>query len=288
MTLHLSKSQRLVASSINLVTLPAIYLRVKRVLDDKDASVSDLARVISVDPGMTARVLKLINSSFWGLSGKVDSLDRALALLGMRPVHDLVLATSVVDAFDRVRPELMDIARFWQTSVYRALAAVTLARLSGQGDSGRVFAQALMSNLGHMVLFIKEPVLSAAALKECEKKPWALAATEQELLGCDFAEVGAELAQVWQLPASFVQSIRHQNQPDKAGMFALDASLLHVAGVLSGLSGGLADSTEHLAQISPFAWKTLALGPDCLAQVVPEVEINLMMTAQMFGVPLAG
>lgn len=286
MPTQLSKSEQLVAASINLVTLPAIYLRVKRVLDDKDANVSDLAKVISVDPALTARVLKLINSSFFGLSGTVDSLDRALSLLGMRPVHDLVLATAVVDAFDRVRPELMDTARFWQASVYRALAAKTLARLCGQGDSGRVFTQALMSDLGHMVLFIKEPVVTAAALKECHNKPWALAATERELLGCDFADVGAALAQVWQLPSSFVHSIRHQNQPEKAGAFTRDASLLQVAGVLSCLDAKLADSAEHIAHISPFVWKTLGLDAACLADVVPEVEINLMSTAQMFGVPI--
>jgi HD-like signal output (HDOD) protein len=284
-------AQEVVATSVNLVTLPAIFIQVKRVADDKNASVDDLARVISADPAMTARVLKLINSSFWGVSGKIESLSRAVSLLGMRPVHDLVLATSVVEAFDRLQPQLMDSTRFWQGSVFRALAATALARQSvaaGKSvDLGRVFTQALMSDLGHMVMFIKMPELAAQALEETRHRPWALAQVERELIGCDFAQVGGALTDAWQLPLAFGEAIRHQSNPQAGGRHALEASLIHIAATLAELEGKLSESELLIAQIAPYAWEATGLDANCLPGIIPEVEINLMMTSQMFGIPLA-
>ena len=283
-------AQELIAASVNLVTLPAVFIQVKRVVDDKNASVDDLARVISADPGMTARVLKLINSSFWGFSGQIDSLSRAVSLLGMRPVHDLVLATAVVEAFDRMQPRLMDSARFWQGSVFRALAATALARQSLQAgkavDLGRVFTQALMSDLGHMVLFIKVPEMATQALDKSRDHPWKLAETERELIGCDFTQVGGALTDSWHLPVSFGEAIRHQCNPQAAGHHAMEASLLHIAATLAQLEGKLSDNAPLLDQISPFAWKTTGLDVKCLPEIIPEVEINLMVTSQMFGIQL--
>ena len=147
-------AEQMVASSVTLVTLPAVFFRVKRVVDDQSTTAIDLAKVISADPAMTARVLKLINSAFWGFSGRIESVSRAVSLLGMIHVHDLVLATAVVEAFDRVRPEQMDVAKFWRGSMLRALAATALARRSKLMDLGRVFTEALLSDLGHMVIYL--------------------------------------------------------------------------------------------------------------------------------------
>jgi HD-like signal output (HDOD) protein len=284
-------AQELIDSSINLVTLPAVYISVKRVVDDPNARVEDLAQVISADPGMTARVLKLINSSFWGVSGKVDSLTRAIALLGMNPVHDLVLATSVVAAFDRMQPGQMDSARFWQGSVFRALAATALARqcaLKGKPvDLGRMFTLGLMSDLGHMVMYIKVPELAAQALAQTEYRPWALAATERELIGCDFAQVGAALTDSWQLPSTFGMAIGHQCKPQQAGAHGMAASLLHLCATLAELGGTVSDNLLLIEQIEPFAWEATGLDPSCLPLIIPEVEINLMATSQMFGIHLA-
>ncbi len=279
-------AEQLVASSVNLVTLPVIFERVKRVIDDPDSSVADLAQVIATDPAITARLLKLVNSAYLGLGAQVDSLLHTATLLGMNPIHDLVLASSVVDTFDRVRPELMDVSKFWRAGVFRSLAAAALARKSGAADPGRVFTLALMSDLGHMVLFLKVPELAAQAKEQTRDQPWKRAWVERELIGCDFAQVGGALMDAWKLPASFGAVIRQQNTPHKAGAHALEASLLHIAALLAEgrifQDGNLAFD----AQIEPFAWKTLGLNAECLGEILQEVETDLASTSQLFGVPL--
>ena len=281
-------AEQMVASSATLVTLPAIFIRVKSVVDDQSTTAVDLAKVISADPAITARVLKLINSAFWGFSGRIDSVSRAVSLLGMIHVHDLVLATVVVEAFDRVRPKLMDLAKFWRGSMFRALAATALARRSKLMDLGRVFTQALLSDLGHMVIYIKAPELAAQAMLQTQEQPWERAQAERSLIGCDFAQVGGALVDSWKLPQCYGDAIRHQNDPQGAAAHALEASLLHVAGMLAELRGSESERAATVAHIAPFAWQTIKLSPDCLPEIMYEVESNLSATARMFGVPLNG
>ncbi len=284
----MTTAEQMVASSVTLVTLPAIFVRVKRVVDDQTTTAIDLARVISADPAMTARVLKLINSAFWGFGSRIDSLSRAVSLLGMIHVHDLVLATSVLETFQRLRPEKMDVAKFWRGSLFRGLAATALARKSKLVDLGRVFVEALMSDLGHMVLYLKAPEFAAGAMQQTREQPWELARTERALIGCDFAQVGGELTDSWNLPPCFGETIRHQNDPQAAGEYALEASLLHIAAVLAELHASDCDTAALAARIAPSAWQIIGLSPDCLPEIILEVEANLSATTRLFGLPASG
>ncbi len=279
-------AEQLVASSVNLVTLPVIFARVKRLVDDPDSTPALLAKAISTDPALAARVLKLVNSAFWGVSAGVDSLSRAVSLLGMNQLHDLVLASSVIETFNRMRPQLMDVKKFWRAGVFRSLAATALARKGGGVDLGRVFTQALMSDLGHMVLYIKVPELAAQAKLQTLERPWERAQTERTLIGCDFAQVGAALTDSWQLPTSFGEAIRHQNTPQEAGANALSASLLHIAALLAEGRSTQDGNVAFDTRIAPFAWEAVGLTPNCLSEILFEVETDLAATAQMFGVPM--
>ena len=283
----MSTAEQLVASSVKLVTLPAIFQAVKKVVDDPDTTAMDLSRVISADPAMTARVLKLINSAFWGFSRQIDSLSRAVSLLGMLQVHDMVLSTAVVETFDRIRPQQMDVARFWRSSVFRGLAATALARKGKLVDLGRVFTEGLLSDLGHMVLYIRLPDLAAQASERAAARPWELGAVERDCIGCDYAQVGGALADAWKLPECFGAAIRHQEHPERADAFALEAALLHIAGRLATLPGDESAKNEHIAHIAAFAWAKIGLEAHCLAEILSEVDGELQATARMFGVPVA-
>ncbi|WP_300330364.1 HDOD domain-containing protein [Accumulibacter sp.] len=278
-------AEQLVASSVTLVTLPEVFARVKQVVDDPRATTIDLARVISADPGVSARILKLINSAFWGFSGRIDSLARAVSLLGMLHVHDLVLATAVVGTFNRIRPELMDVARFWRGSIFRSLAATALARNGHLVDLGRVFTEALLSDLGHLIIYLKAPKLAAQALEETRTCPWQLAETERALIGCDYAEVGGALTDCWHLPQCFGESIRHQNEPRQAQAHCLEASLLNIAAALDLVRSSKLDRATLIARIDPYAWEATGLDPACIEQVQTEAMDGLSATAQLFGVP---
>ncbi len=276
-------AEEIVSTNIDLVSLPAIYARVKAVVDDPRTGAMDLAKVLAADPAMTARVLKLVNSAFWGVSRQVDSLPRAVSLIGMLQIHDLVLASSVIDAFERMQPETMDVKTFWRGSVVRGLAATALAREAALVDLGRVFTEGLLSDIGHMVLYAKYPELAARALEQTREAPWELAAMERASIGCSYAEVGGALTDAWKLPPCFGDAIRHQNAPQDAGAYTLEASLLHIAGALAQVDAHADQREAVLAHVDAFAWHATGLQPDCLEAVIPAVAADLSATARLFG-----
>ena len=109
--------------SAKLFSLPEVYLRVRETLDRPDYDVDEVARSISQDPSLTARLLRVVNSPFFGLVAQSDNVKRAITLLGPRQIHDLVLATVVTASFSRLDVSLVDMRRFWRNSVYCGVIA---------------------------------------------------------------------------------------------------------------------------------------------------------------------
>ena len=117
----MKSAEELIENCSSLVSLPEVYLQVKAVIDDPESTMADLARAISIDPGMTAMVLKLVNSAFYAMPRKVETISRAVGILGMQPLHDLVLAVSVTKAFSGLSQQVMNMNIFWARSTIEIL-----------------------------------------------------------------------------------------------------------------------------------------------------------------------
>ena len=155
-----------VTAGAKLISLPDIYLRLRSVLDDPDFSMSEVADVISRDPGMTARLLRLVNSAYFGLAAKIETVTRATSLLGTQQVHDLVLATSVADTFEGMSSEVMDMQRFWRRSIHCGILSRQLANKCNVLDSERLFVAGLLRDIGHLVMYQTIPLQSQQAMEQ--------------------------------------------------------------------------------------------------------------------------
>src|SRR5262249_31569745 len=158
---------------------------------------------------LTARLLTLANSAMFGLSRQVDTVGRAIAVLGTRQVRDLTLGLSAVRSFAGIPNELVSMQSFWHHSV---LCAVTARQLAGEGRGGRPdssFVAGLLHDVGQLVLFNKLPRESHAALLMSIDEPNEpdLHLCERALLGFDHAAVGGALARSWHLPAALTECI---------------------------------------------------------------------------------
>lgn len=273
--------EQLVKSCTDLVSLPDVYMRVRQIVNDPEASMADVAKAISIDPAMTARVLKVVNSTFYGFPKKVETVGLAVSILGMQPIHDMVLATSVTSAFSRMSQEIMQMGVFWRNSVFCGLIARGLAKQCNIVDSERLFVEGLLRDLGHLVMYEKIPDLAQSAIIRAQRENQILFRIEREMIGFDFAQVGAFLMQEWNLPLNFQESIRFHTEPAKTAIFALEASILHIAGVLTDYSRSRA-SIENLASyMDPEARTTVNLSDDCLKPIIEEVEQELNSVVEM-------
>ena len=225
-------AQELVQSCSDLFTLPEIYLRVRDVVDSPESTMDDLANTLKFDPAISARLLKIVNSPLYGFLKKIDNISRAVTLLGMQPVSDLVASTTIGQTFTGMTADLMDLPAFWRKSVRCSLAG-KIAKTSGIEESERFFIEGLLRDIGHLVLYQTIPQWAQSALVEAGYLGSPLAEVEQASMGCDFTEVGAALIRSWGMPDQIEQAIRHQLSPNQAGEFALHASIVHLAGALA-------------------------------------------------------
>lgn len=275
-------AQDLAQRTTELVTLPAIYHRVKQVIDDPDGSVIELAKVVAADPGITMRVLRVVNSVFYGFPGKIETMSRAVSVLGMQQVHDIVLATTVTAVFAGMRPERMDVHRFWRASAMRGLLARAAAKSCGLLDAERLFVGGMLADIGHMVMYMHAPQEAEQALVEHRTSGAALDGLERDMVGCDYAAVGEALLTEWRLPRSFAVAIGAQIDPTRGAPHEFEASLLHLARHAVNYDGQLDESARIVANASPAAWQITRLEPQAFEGACAEASSSLAAVMGLF------
>lgn len=226
-------ASELVQSCTSLFTLPVLHSHVRDVVDDPNSSIEELADILKLDPAISARLLRIANSPQYGAPKQIDTISCAVNLIGGQAVRDLVAATTIGQTFSGMPPQFMDAARFWRKSLFCALVAERMATSCGVDNSERCFVEGLLRDIGHFVLYQTVPQRAQSALIEAGYLEASLAEVEQSNIGCDFAEVGAELVRSWEMPLHIEQAIRCQLSPKDAGEFALHASIVHLAGVVA-------------------------------------------------------
>ena len=271
----MSGYEALVADSVRLISLPDIYLRTRVVLNDPDSAASELGDVLLADPGLTARVLRLANSSFYGFRAKVETITRAVALLGRQQIHDVVLATSVARAFTDVDIEMMDVSRFWRESIYTALVSRIVAKLCNVLDSERLFVHGLLCDLGHLIMYQKIPELARQALTVSQTDARLITHVEQELIGYDYTQVGGELLRIWDMPPAMQGSVRWHMDPGSADEHLLDASIVHIASLLATVMDSQEDADLFTLPFSPEALRVTHVSEDTLLKVRMEAHSYL-------------
>jgi HD-like signal output (HDOD) protein len=263
-------ARELVESCDTLVSLPEIYLRVRNVVDDPHSSMVDLAKALSFDPSMTARVLQTVNSPFYGVPRKIDTLSQAVNLLGMPPVQNIVFATSVAKAFTKLPPTVMNMSEYWRKSVLCALLSVQLARAAHLTESERLFIAGLLRDVGHLVLYQTVPDRAQSALVEATNFNQPLAEVERANIGCDYAEVGGDLINSWGMPVQLEEAVRHQLTPNLAPQASREAAVLHASGMLADYLDAHGTDAMVPSHICQAALHSLDLPEIVLEEVLPE------------------
>jgi HD-like signal output (HDOD) protein len=264
----------------NLPSLPAVYFRVRSALERPDCFALDVAREISCDPALTARLLRVANSTLYGISGKVESVMDALAILGMEQVHSLLLATSVTMAFSKISPPLMNMRRYWRTSLYCALIARCIAKRGRKVRTDRAFVEGLLADIGHLVMYQHMPFKCEDALQQAMESGQAVHEIERDLFGFDHADVGAELLAQWNLSPEMEAAIRHQHEPEEAGAASAEASILHVSTQFAA-AAFRAEPPEIWAElVNPQAWQHTGFCADDVGIVKELADDELDTLAQ--------
>jgi HD-like signal output (HDOD) protein len=271
-------ARELVDRVTDLVSLPDIYFRVQQLLEDSSASMGDIGRVIGADPALTARLLKIANNPFFGMPARIETISRALTVLGTRQLHDLLLASAVTAAFRALPEPHSDMESFWTRSVRCAVTARLIAFECHVLDSERLFVAGLLHDIGHLVMHQLMPADSAAAAAAAQQQQRPLADVECEMFGFHQAEVGALLLQKWRTPVVLQESILHQRDPQHAQRFCFESSIVHCAMHIAEALGAGESAVEALPRMSPFAVQQTGINESRLEAMEPRVNQHLADT----------
>ncbi|MGR8931018.1 MAG: HDOD domain-containing protein [Gammaproteobacteria bacterium] len=225
----------LVRQVSNIFSLPEMVMRVNEILRRPEPNFVELETVISHDPGMTASILKVANSSFYNFPSKIDTLARAITIIGLKELRSIVIGASVAKRFKDIASELVNMDIFWYHSVARAILARDLAVVCKCGSTERFFIAGLLSSIGKLILYTQYPEKSAEIIRMGKHREAELAEAEREAFGFDYAELSAELLKEWKLPAEIWEMIAFQLEPLESPNQKMEACILHVALSISGI-----------------------------------------------------
>ncbi len=259
--------QELVSGVIRLVSLPEVCIRVNEMLEDPNITAADLGKVISQDTGLTARLLKIVNSSFYGFPSRIETVTRAVTVIGLRELRGLVLAASAVEAFSKIPNDVLNMVNFWRHSVYCGVVAQQLAERSRVLHSERLFVAGLLHDIGKLIMSHKMPdtVKQIITLKENDARPDH--EIETEILGFSHADVGGELMRFWQMPESLYNTVRYHHNPEQAESAQLEACLVHIANAMTLLAESNPEEGDINSAVDAYAWKISGLDESVMESV---------------------
>ena len=220
-----------------LPTFPTTALEVMRLASDTDSSAAELAQIISKDPSLSSRILRVANSPFYGFARKISTVEWAIVALGFETLRDTVLSLTLIDLFKGGSAKHFDPRKFWKHSMDTASAARSLAREVKYRRPGEAYAVGLLHDIGILVLYRYFPDDFEEIQTLVDEQSLPQSQAEAIVIGSNHADVGAWLADKWNFPKYFVEAIRYHHTPALAEINAQLTAIIHVANQIASATG---------------------------------------------------
>jgi putative nucleotidyltransferase with HDIG domain len=263
--------ESLMSTVRELPALPAVVVELIELLGRDGVSADQLVAKISHDQALTAKALRLANSSFYGMSRKVSRVSDAISVLGLRTVRTVVTTAAVTGSFCPPCCDGFDFVAFWRHAIGTAVCARLLAATM-KIDPEAAFTAGLLHDLGHLVLASCFPDRFSEVLRLQAERDIPAIDAEHTLLGMDHAAVGGLMAEHWRFAPAVVQAIRQHHTPDVEGEGARLCSLVHVAdNIVHALDLAHVDG-DAVPALSATAWMRVGLDAARCRQVFEQTE----------------
>jgi HD-like signal output (HDOD) protein len=218
-----------------LPSVPSVYFQVLKELQSPHARIDKIGEIVGTDPGMTAKLLQLVNSAFFGISRRIASPAEAVQLLGIGTVRSLALSIHAFSSFEGSKAAAFSLQRVWNHSLQTGLGARKIAQLVNEDAqmADESFITGLLHDLGKMMLCSNSPDEYQRASDLARDQHIAIGEAEQQIFGATHADIGAYLLGLWGLPVSIVEGVALHHTPAKAALHTFSPlTAVHVANVL--------------------------------------------------------
>ena len=223
-------AHQFISDMVEYISMPEIYLGIRRLIDKQDARIEDIVKIIETDSMLSVRLIRMANSDFFGFPRKTKNLHQAIDMIGVRQLHDLLLGSLCFRTFSSIPEQVINLKAFWHYGVQCGIAASTIARHSSILTSNHYFTLGLLHEIGHAVMYLKSPELCIQVLDESQTQNCTVTDLERVHLGFDYGQLGAALMQLWHLPEVYQQAAAFHLQPQQADVaYQQDVRIIYLA-----------------------------------------------------------
>ena len=282
-----------VLASRELPTLPLIAAQILTLTDSEETSLTDIAGLIATDTGLSTKILRVANSSFYSFPQQISSINQAVSILGINAVRSLVLSFSFLAMKGRKHSRLFDFEQFWERSLIGAAASKLILEQVPGADTEEAFVCGLLQNIGRLILAATLPDEYDQVLQRLQSpendQPLDVDQVERELLGVSHTEVGSAVARAWGFPESLLLPIRYHHQPlacaETSRRHCQNIRAVHLADLLIQLFFSPTPDLHH-KQFRAEAKQLLGLKPTEINRILKQLDKVVEQSAQSFGITL--
>lgn len=281
-TIENEKIREMIGEIDDLPTLPAVVTRIVGMVEDPSNSAEDINALISQDPSLTAKILKLVNSAFYGFSRRISTVTEAVVILGFNTVKSLALSASVFDVFEGDGSEHFDRVGLWEQSIGTGVAAEMAAARIRYPNIEEVMVAGILHRLGQIVIDIYFHDELTQILAYVRENNVSIIEAEQEILGVGHPKIGGWLAECWNLPTRITMGIAYYNKPFEAPEeHRRLPMLIHIGNVLARTKHIGWNADEIDPEFQDGVWEELGLQKEDIRSMLNQLK-DKMGDAEVF------
>jgi putative nucleotidyltransferase with HDIG domain len=283
MVLDSAKARKKIESVSDLPTLPTVASHIIAMANSPKTNAADVGKMIEQDQALTAKVLKLVNSSFYGFPGQIKSIQHAVVILGFNKVKNVVMTASVFDLSKGRKSLQIDIPKLWEHCLGTAIGARVVASSLGGGlQPDDAFVGGLIHDIGKLILdqFLTEDYM--VVTEKVSADNCLIRSAEKEVLGFTHNTVGTWVAEKWRLPPNLLHSIQYHHRPDQARENREMVAAVHLGDILARSLGIGAAGDNRMPEIKTSVWQLYNLTAKFLDESIATMLVELKKAKEFF------
>lgn len=282
--LEMKQIVRTLEGVTDLPTLPTVYSKISFLVNDSRTTAAQVTKVIETDQAITSKILRLVNSSFFGFSRRISSIHQAVILLGFNTIRNTVLSVSAFKMFGNGSNGMFDLKNFWKHSIATGMLSKILGQYLEIDMDEEAFTAGILHDIGKLVLNKYFPAEFEKALKKTQQEKLVLFDAERQVIGVSHAKIGEYLVDRWNLPYGLVETIALHHTPSVLRSSPKLVSLVHVGNIFAremqlGFNGDF-----RIPEIDPFVYEELETTEDELNGFYMRMKEEIDKNMEIFNI----
>lgn len=267
-------AERIVNNVLKVAVLPAVALKFSEAIKNPLTSNQDLENIVSEDSALAAKVLMIANSALYNFPSKIDTISKAITIIGHKQLNEIILSCSIVAMFKDLPLDVIDMDMFWRHSIAVATTSRILASYRHEQNIERFFTAGLLHDIGKLIIFVEAPKYAVEVITKCAETNELMFKVEKEVLGFDHAKLGAMLLKKWKLPEDMVATVYYHHMPSIASGDIIAPGIVHIADIITHALQFGSSGDSFVPTLDEKAWNTLDLDVEILGSVIEQLNVQ--------------